>query len=266
MKSTENLQQYGGYTDTSYLDETTKLTQRLKSRTYELMQIQPGHRVLDLGCGTGYDVIQMAALVGGDGLVVGVDHDETMVEEATKRALQAGVSERAHIHQADALSLPFDPEYFNACRSERVFMHLPDPDAVLAEMLRVTKPGGMIVLADTDFGTASLATSEYKIHQRIWVFAVENLLRNGYSGRRLYQQMRRQNLANLDYEVFPIVITSYQLYQHITGEDLVLDTAQREGIASKDEIQRLTSDLETADKRGEFWFNSNMIIVSGARR
>ena len=59
---------------------------------------------------------------------------------------------------ANATELPFPDASFDASRSERMFQHLKDPDAVFGEMVRVTKPGGRIVVLDPDWGTASIDT------------------------------------------------------------------------------------------------------------
>jgi SAM-dependent methyltransferase len=63
----------------------------LKQRTYALMRIELGHRVLDVGCGPGTDTIPLARLVGERGQVVGIDHDEAMIAEADQRAEIAGM-------------------------------------------------------------------------------------------------------------------------------------------------------------------------------
>src|SRR6187551_705331 len=71
-----------------YLEFTTSLDwmQRLKQISFEMMKLEPGQTVLDLGCGTGEDVRALAAKVGPEGNVVGVDYSNLMVEEARRRA------------------------------------------------------------------------------------------------------------------------------------------------------------------------------------
>ena len=69
-----------------YLDTVTGLeaAQAYKQRSYELLNLKPGHRVLDVGCGTGDDVCAMAKIVGLSGRVVGIDNSEVMIAEAKK--------------------------------------------------------------------------------------------------------------------------------------------------------------------------------------
>ena len=145
---------YSGYVDSAYLDVAAEMLSAAKRRTYELMEPQVGDRVLDLGCGPGSDTVTLAGFVGDEGQVHGVDFDPEMVEEANGRAKAAGLDERVLHRQADAAALPFDDDFFDACRSELVFQHLPDPATGLAEMTRVTRPGGRIVVLDTDLRIA----------------------------------------------------------------------------------------------------------------
>ena len=94
-----------GYVDTDYLRFVAPSVSHLKRRTYELLQLKTGSKVLDIGCGPGTDTIDIGRLVGPEGLVLGVDHDSEMVGEARARAQAAGVSvwvkhERAESTQA----------------------------------------------------------------------------------------------------------------------------------------------------------------------
>src|SRR5688572_23038362 len=101
-------QSYVGYVDSEYLRVVGNLLQSLKEATYAQMQIAKGHKVLDVGCGSGTDTIPLAHLVGATGEVVGVDYDEAMIAEAVKRANEANVSEWAQHKLADATALPFE--------------------------------------------------------------------------------------------------------------------------------------------------------------
>ncbi len=82
------------------------------------MHIQPGHAVLDVGCGPGTDTIVLAGLVGPTGRVVGVDSDATMIAEADRRAEQAGCSAWCRHQQGGAMALPLETGAFeetNTC-------------------------------------------------------------------------------------------------------------------------------------------------------
>jgi ubiquinone/menaquinone biosynthesis C-methylase UbiE len=118
-------------------------------RTLRALGLGPGQRLLEVGCGGGHALQAAAELVGPTDLAVGVDVAATMAEAA--RARTAG---HAHVAvlMADAQHLPFADGVFDGCRAERVLQHLPDPAEALAEMVRVTRPGGLVLVGDTDWG------------------------------------------------------------------------------------------------------------------
>jgi ubiquinone/menaquinone biosynthesis C-methylase UbiE len=107
-----------GYVDAQYLQMAARLMQPFKERTYHLMQIQPGQRVLDVGCGPGTDTLPLARLVGPMGWVVGVDHDPAMVRQAERLAASAGLNTWVKHLQADVRTgLPCPSGTFDSCRS-----------------------------------------------------------------------------------------------------------------------------------------------------
>ena len=130
--------------------QAARLITPYKLRSYELMQIGAGSRVLDMGCGGGVDTAQLAQIVGQAGHVVGIDRDQPSLQ----RASAAGApSKRAEHLMAIAERLPFRNASFDASRSDRVFQHLHEPERAVRELRRVTRPGGWVVLAESDDAT-----------------------------------------------------------------------------------------------------------------
>src|ERR1700730_16625755 len=132
----------------SYLDQAAIVLRSFRRAGDHLLGLCGGERLLDVGCGTGDATGELAALVQPGGLAVGVDSSEAMVAEACKRT--AGSSVPVQFQIAKAQELPFPDNYFHACNAERLFVHLSDPARVLAEIVRVLKPGGRIVVREAD--------------------------------------------------------------------------------------------------------------------
>jgi ubiquinone/menaquinone biosynthesis C-methylase UbiE len=236
-----------------------------KQRTYECMHLQPGDRVLDVGCGLGIDTLRLAQLVGPTGQVVGVDADAAMVAEANQRAVQAGVSAWCHHDQGDALALPFPTGTFTACRSERLFQHLVNPAGALAEMVRVIRPGGWVVVLDTDWGTRSIDTEEIDIERRLARFETEHMNHNGYAGRQLYRLFRQQQLVDIVLEMRPVHSTSYPfIRQGMQMEDCEAK-ALAAGVVTTEELQCWRRSLAQADAAGVFFCSLLMTLVAGRK-
>lgn len=105
-------------------------------------------RMLDVGSGVGHWGRSMLSLVSDRATLVGVDREPRWVEEATRRAAQLGLSNRVSYRQSTAEVLPFEDASFDVVTCQTLLIHLRDPEAVLAGMRRVLKPGGLLIVAE----------------------------------------------------------------------------------------------------------------------
>ena len=259
------MSQPKGYASAELLQSLTKMAQQAKQRSYTHMHIQPGHKVLDVGCGPASDTLAIAQLLGTTGQVIGIDYDEAMIIEANQRVEQAGVGILVKHRQADAAALPYESEEFDSSRSERLFQHLLNPEQALVEMVRVTKTGGWIVVMDTDWGTLSFDTSEVDIERRLARVLAERCFHNGYSGRQLYRLFKRQNLADISIEVFPTFVTDYSLWRQASLLDRAEQEALSEGIITNEELQHWHTSLEHASAEDVFFGMGCMVLVVGRK-
>lgn len=115
-------------------------SERLATEVRELVQPSGEERALDAGCGAGALALALAPLVRE---VVGVDRVPELLEEARRRA-----PENATFVEGDVAALPLDSFSFDLSGSLRVLHHVPRPELVVAELARVTRPGGAILVVD----------------------------------------------------------------------------------------------------------------------
>jgi SAM-dependent methyltransferase len=112
-------------------------------RAMDLLNVQPGQRVLDLGCGTGPTTVELARRVGVDGSVLGVDIAAEMLVRARQRAAHEGVSNVSFVH-ADVQCHPLGTDAYDRAFSRFGVMFYADPVAAFANMGKALKPGGTL--------------------------------------------------------------------------------------------------------------------------
>lgn len=132
-----------------YLDRLAALPgiQRVRRTARAALDVRSGQRLLDAGCGAGEEARELARLVGPDGAVTAIDLSSDLVAAARRRDEGSGVRYAV----GDITALDFPDATFDSVRTERVLEHLADPDAAIAELIRVTVPGGRVCLIDTDW-------------------------------------------------------------------------------------------------------------------
>ena len=169
---------------TPYLD-LVAATRAARTYKHELLKdlcIGPGDHVLDLGCGPATDLAALAEEVGRTGRVIGIDQDPAMV--ATARA-RIAVYPNVEVRQADAHHVPLDATTMDRARADRVLMHVADPPAVLAELHRVLRPGGLLTLAEPDWDTLAIDHPDLDLSRAFTSYIAQRANRNQAIGRQL---------------------------------------------------------------------------------
>lgn len=128
---------------------TAGLHHRWRARAADLARVGPGSRVLDVATGTGDLAIELAGRVGPDGEVIGSDFAEGMLARArAKAASRPAASVRPRFEWGDALALPYDDDGFDAATVGFGARNFADLGCGLAEMVRVVRPGGRVVVLE----------------------------------------------------------------------------------------------------------------------
>jgi ubiquinone/menaquinone biosynthesis C-methylase UbiE len=125
---------------------------RLRTMIANDLQIQPGDHVLDVGCGPGRLAVTFAQRTAPSGSVDGIDPSPEMINRATARARKHGVPARFQVGYAQRL--PFADDTFDAAACTLALHHVADDDrqTAVAEMYRVLKPGGRLLIAEFQMG------------------------------------------------------------------------------------------------------------------
>jgi len=230
-----------------------------KRRSFELLLLADGDQVLDVGCGTGEDVRAIAGKARGVS-VIGVDASEEKIREA--RALTLGLPRPVDFRVGDAYALPFDDETFDACRADRVFHHLMDPEKALVEMARVVRSGGRVVVSDTDYDSLVVEAADLELTRLILAHHADRM-ESGRVGRRLPGLF-------LDAGLGPVTVTPYAAVARAYDEDVLklrdkADRATAAGVIDAAEASRWVAGLIETDRAGRFVCAQLVLTVSGRK-
>ena len=244
-----------------FLDEACaqESVQAYKRHSFELLGPAVGKHFLDIGCGAGDDARMLAELVGSGGSVVAVDGSQTMIDEAQRRA--AGIGLPLHFQIADAHRLDFADNAFDGSRSDRTFMHLAEPRRALDEMIRVTRPGGSVVVYEVDFETV-VVDADRTLGRKV-VNCWCDGFRDGWIGRKVPRLFHEAGLRAV--AVYPhTIMLTYFLASHIVGP-ATMERALATGVLTADEARVWLDQLETAERAGRFFACLSGFLVVGRK-
>ncbi|TQM29334.1 ubiquinone/menaquinone biosynthesis C-methylase UbiE [Nocardia bhagyanarayanae] len=242
--------------DVRDLQATLPGIRRLRTWAHDALALQPGEHAVDVGSGTGSEVIAFADAVGPTGEAVGVEPDPHLLASAERRASQLG--SRAKFHSGDAYGIPFGADTFDAVLCERVFQHLTAPARAANEIARVLRPGGRAVVVDVDWDTAIVHPGDRQVVRQV-LDTLVSATTNPLSGRRLPGLLTQAGLVIDD-------IGSHALVQDRSvgpGSLVTRISAMAVARGSITEAQRdqLLDDLERGADSGDIHLSVTMFAV-----
>lgn len=230
-----------------------------KQQMLNFLCLKKGHRVLDIGCGVGHEVQRIQQLVGNDGLVVGVDKSEGMIEEAKKRAHELNLPVKYYIDDANSLNL--NDNSFDACRAERVLLYLKDPKNAVSEMIRVLAPNGKLAIFDF-YLDGICVNSTYPALTRKIVSFISDSFPNGLIGCKLPEIFEELKLSKIAFVPHTIMVNHEAFMLVCHG---VLEQALKEKVLSESDLYNWVTHLEQMHKKGQFFAGFPGFIVTGTK-
>jgi len=213
----------------------------------DMLDVRPGDRVLDVGSGTGTDLVALGERAG---TVVGVDRSGQMLATARARcADEPGV----HLLAADAAATALRSQTFDRCLAARVLQHVASPAAVVAEAFRVLRPGGRIVLSEPDWDSLVVWPGDVDVVRRIVAHRTDRI-RHGSIGRRLRALLGHAGFVEIDtWTTAGQGHTRLDLADRLLGLRRAARAAADAGAIANAAADAWTRDLEAADADGTFF-------------
>jgi arsenite methyltransferase len=233
-----------------------------RARFLAALDLQPGERVLDVGVGPGLLACDMAAAVGEGGRVAGIDPSASMLEMARRRCAGQPWTD---FRPGEAAKLPFDDGSFDAVVSTQVYEYVADIGAALAEARRVLRPGGRLLVLDTDWDSVVWNTADRARMRRV-LDAWDDHLHDPHLPATLGRRLRDAGFEPTRREVIPIVNSSLHPGTYSFGMLAVIQSfvAGRRGVAPE-EAAAWAAELRALGEAGDYFFSINRYLFAGVR-
>ncbi|MGB5809030.1 MAG: ubiquinone/menaquinone biosynthesis methyltransferase, partial [Polyangiales bacterium] len=161
-----------------------------RRKTVAALELPAHAHALDLATGTG-DLALMIARMHPDSQVVGSDPSVRMLEVAIEKVKRDGLQERVELQEGDAQALPYADAAFDGCCIAFGIRNVPDRGAALAEMARVTRPGGRVAVLELTEPNVGVLSPLARFHVRKIVPRIGGML----SGSREYRYLQESIAA-----------------------------------------------------------------------
>lgn len=184
-----------------------KIVRPIRTRGLELIScVDNCEKIADIGCGIGTMAIELSKKLGCQSIIVGIDNDEGMIRQAIATAKSQKLEIEPSFAWGDAMNIPLPNSSVNVTWSERMLQHLINPIGAVKEMIRITKPGGLVIIAESDWHSLSITYSDLS-RERDFVASLATLIQSPSIARELYGVLGSLGLNNVRIEAFPMVWT-----------------------------------------------------------
>ena len=222
--------------------------------TRALLRLKPGEKILDVGCGPGFLLAEMADDAGASGRLSGIDVSADMIALARSRC--AGTA-TIDVQIASALELPFRDETFDVVVSTQVYEYVADIVTALFEAARVLRRGGRLLIVATDWESSVWNNSDEARMARV----LEAWREHGADSRlprSLPKRLRETGFEMDSVEVIPIINIQYDpnTYSYSMISVMAKFGVGRQNFSVED-LQAWSDDLRVHGERGEYFFSVN---------
>ncbi|MFC0624276.1 methyltransferase domain-containing protein [Kribbella deserti] len=226
------------------------------------LALRPGDRVLDVGVGPGLLAAEMAEEIGPEGRICGIDISESMLAIAATRAQVPG-GPVIELELAPATRLPFGPASFDVVVSTQVFEYVDDVAGALAEARRVLRPGGRVVLLDTDWESVVWRSRDGERMRRV-LTAFEEHLSDPHLPRTLGETLEMAGFTVTHRQVVPMLNAGYDPWTYSVGlvDIIAAFVSGRSGVTPA-EAEAWADDLRSFG-RGYFFSLNRYLFVAVA--
>lgn len=228
-----------------------------RKRTIERLNLSGGEKVLDIGCGTGFLTYELAKMVGGNGSVVGIDPDSSMVEHTLSRC-----AEISHVSAlvGEVCDIPVADKTLDIVTCTQVLLYVEEIDHALNEMHRILKTGGRAAILETDWRGVVMSTNYPALSRKI-IDAWDATVASPNLPPKLPNLLKQHGFQNIQSEAIPLLNTEYSENSYsVNSIPWLSKNALKREVISEDEKNKWEDDLYQFGEQGAYFFCINRFL------
>lgn len=237
-------------------------------RTHLLRQsgLKPGDSVLELGCGTGRLLSDLARAVGVAGHAIGLEPQRLLAEEAERCVAQQKLTAIARVICARAEAIPLPDSSIDACVAQTTLIHIQQHlrPRVFGEVRRLLKPGGVFVTVDQDIDTWVIDHTQRDVTRKIVQFSSDSGYADGWTGRHLRRLLKQNGFANVEVQCLTHSDTEGESHLFRMARR-VARSAAAHGVVSEEECQKWLDELDQRAAEGDFFSSVCFFCCRGTK-
>ena len=227
------------------------------------LELKPGLRVLDVGSGPAHTTMELARRVSPNGKVTGVDINADFIARASERAREAKLP--LDFMNAGFPPLPFPEAAFDRVFCKNVLEYVDSAADTVAEMARVTAPGGIVVASDSDWDMMALETgaANRERNERVLAASKSIAIKEPRIGRMLFGLFREAGLNDVKVEILAGADTAGRALPMLTAS--FARYARDSGRIEAAEIAAWLVSIQSAIEQHNFFFVLPQFVVRGVK-
>jgi ubiquinone/menaquinone biosynthesis C-methylase UbiE len=234
-----------GPAEIRHLEEQAEVYAEEAADRFALIGVDPGAAAIDVGCGVVGVVHLLADQIGAAGRVVGLDREPRMLEFARELAARRDLG--VEFIEADATATGLDDRSCDLAHARTLLLNVQNPQEVLVEMVRITRPGGVVVVQEPDAGAWNCDPPHpaFEVLRAATVSAYRRTGRDFNIGRRIARMLRDAGLDDVRVRPTARVTRSGEYYQPflLTMSGLVRNVIVDSGELTGDEFDSYAAAL-----------------------
>ena len=231
----------------------------------DLLGIGPGEHVLEVGCGSGVVLRDVARRVAPGGMAVGLDPSPALLTVARELADEHGLADGVELREGDVRALPFGDAEFDAVLAVTTLVHVRDPERAISEMARVTRPGGRVAVFDRDNDSYIISHPDRALTRRIVAAGSDHSAVNSWIGRQAPRLLAEAGLRDVRVRAFASIEQDPNGFYATNAGVRWADIAAQVGAITDEERRRWLDQLRTEQEADGFVAGLTHLFVWGVR-